>query len=473
LLLARKDLRMDIARSCAIGFVFSSLLTIVPPETSGGEPSGAFTLRESARVGAATRVLVELKAEGLSLPASPPGLRGAQQPKPLAVRVETRFGFDERVLKVDDRGVPRRVARRVLEAAAAINGDVRPEATVLRPDVSLLLTEITEEGVVATSAGGPLTRAELELVEAAGDPLGMPALLPDRPVAVGDHWPIGALAARSLSGYDALASNGLEATLESLDENNAKIKLAGVVRGAALGGEGSITCAGSFSFDRRMARIDHLTLTRKESRKPGPVEAGLDIKSTITVDRRSIESPAELADGVLASLVEPSAPELKLLQFRSADGKYVLQHDRDWHIIADDERQAALKRLDHGEVVAQCNLAVGPNAGRGRHQNLEQFRSDIRRALGQRFEHIDSAGELDEPDDGVFRYRVAVKGHEGNVGVIWYYYLIANPDGEQLLATFTLGEAHAKQFDDQDLRIIGSLQWQKPGEGRSDAPEPD
>ena len=46
-------------------------------------------------------------------------------------------------------------------------------------------------------------------------PLALGGLLPDGAVAVGARWKVGEAAARSLTGYDTLASNGLEATLES------------------------------------------------------------------------------------------------------------------------------------------------------------------------------------------------------------------------------------------------------------------
>ncbi|HEV3167693.1 MAG TPA: hypothetical protein VGZ22_27055, partial [Isosphaeraceae bacterium] len=244
------------------------------------------------------------------------------------------------------------------------------------------------------------------------------------------------------------------------------------IRGAALGGEGSITCSGSYTFDRKAARICHLTLTRTETRQPGPVEAGLDIKSTLTVERRPISAPPELTESALSALPAALPAELEQLLFVAAEGKYSLRHSRDWHIFSEDTQQSVLKRLDHGELVAQCNLATGPNAGKGRHQDLAQFRDDIRRALGRRFDRVLEAGEVEGPADGTFRYRVAVGGHEGSVGVLWYYYLVANPEGDQLLVTFTLADAQAKQFADQDLQLIGSLEWKTLVSTQSDASAP-
>ena len=57
--------------------------------------------------------------------------------------------------------------------------------------------------------------------------------------------------------------------------------------------------------------------------------------------------------------------------------------------------------------------------------------------------------------------RSASQGREGQLGIVWYYYLLASPEGEQLLATFTMAQDHARTFGDQDLEMIGSLQWHK------------
>ena len=107
-------------------------------------------------------------------------------------------------------------------------------------------------------------------------------------------------AAQALSGYDVLTSNNLEATLESADDARARIRLKGQIQGAALGGAGTITCEGFLTFDRQAARIDHLDLNRAETRQPGPVEAGLDVKSTLTVTRHAAEPSPSLSDAALA-----------------------------------------------------------------------------------------------------------------------------------------------------------------------------
>jgi hypothetical protein len=319
--------------------------------------------------------------------------------------------------------------------------------------------------VVVFSPGGPLTRSELEVVEAVGDPLVLAGLLPVQPVNVGDHWRVGGDAARGLSGYDALAANALEASVESLDAAEAVLRIKGEVRGAALGGAGMIACDGTVRFNRVAGQITRLVVTRHETRKAGPVEEGLDISSTLSVERRAVATPAELGDAMVAALPTDRDPQRELLVLIAPDGRYVLQHDRDWHIYWDDSRLTVLKRLDHGEVVAQCNLNAGPKVLAGKHQDPDQFRDDVKRALGERFVRFVGVGEVDGDPAGGFRYKVAVQGRQGEVGILWDYYLIASPDGDQLLATFTHALAQGAGFGDQDLRLVASFRWTTPPAG--------
>lgn len=448
---------MAIQRVCAICLVFwlGQGVNLVGADAPAD-------LRERAEVGRMTQALVELKAEGLYRPDANPDKTGAKPSKALALRVHTRLTFVQKVLAVGPDGGASRVARRVFQAASAINGEIRPSASQIRPDVSLLVVERRAGHIRAFSPGGPLTRSELELVEVAGDPLMLAALLPAKPVSKGDRWTVGADAARSLSGYDALAFNRLEATLEGLDDASATLKLIGEVRGAALGGEGAITFNGQAAFDRKTGRFTRLVLSRREVRKAGPVEAGLEMTSTLTVDQRDAEATPELGVEISGELPTDASPARLLLLFEPPEGKYTLLHDRSWHLFWDDRRVAVLKRLDQGEVVAQCNLSVGPDAGKGRHQDPNQFRDDIQRALGTRFGQVLGAGEVESPPGGGFRYRVAVAGFEGEVGILWYYYLLASPAGDQLVATFTLGQAQTKAFANQDAQLIGSLVWKDP-----------
>ena len=255
-----------------------------------------------------------------------------------------------------------------------------------------------------------------------------------------------------ISGYDVITANTLDATLESFDEDAGPGPAPGADRGLAAGGPGlddlrrrpdaSIAgWAGSIGVE----------LNRNESRRPGPIEAGLDVKSTLTMTRagRPAAGHADRRRPARYSL-EINARSERLVQ-NGPDGKSSFLHDRHWHVFWGDPKLMVLKRLDGGRVVAQCNLVVGPPAGRGRHQDPAQFRDEIRRVLDQRFVQFIGTGEVDGDPAGGFRFKVGVQGREGDLGVVWYYYLVASPAGDQLVVTYTLAAQDAQAFGDQDV----------------------
>ncbi len=456
-----------------------------PTRVARCQSETSVSLREMVRRGSTSRVRIELKAQGLYRPGLPPGKVSseARLPKPRALDVATRLIFSERILDLEEdaangaeqdggakrtdgrasQGHATKVVRHVIQAAAAINGEVRPFATILRPEVALLVAERQQQDgpVVVVSPAGPLTRSELEVVQAIGDPLALSDMLPGRTTGLGRHWRVGPFAAQALSGYDVITANALDASLESIDRTRARIQIHGRIEGSANGGNGLITCEGTVTFDRQMGWIDRLEVNRAETRSPGPVEMGLDVKSTLTMTRSADPPPATLTDAGLAQLNLEITPRSQRLLLLAPDGKATLLHDRHWFSFWDDPKLSVLKRVEGGQVVAQCNLSVGPAAGQGRHQDPTQFRDDVRRALKGRFVQFLGSGEVGGDPAGGFRYKVGIQGHEGDLGVVWYYYLVASPAGDQLVAIFTLADQYAKAFGDQDVAMLGTLRWNR------------
>jgi hypothetical protein len=463
------------------------LIPITGREGSAAERGrAAVALRERASVGRSTQVSVGLKAHGLFRPGPPIDAKSDQvkMPKPLALEIQTRLIFHERVIEVDGEsaraseattegtrpavdalpvGTPIKAVRHVVQAASAINGEIRPTSATLRPELAVLIAQRRDvrapEPVTVVAAAGSLSRSELELVQSVGDPLVLVELLPDHSVSVGDSWRISEMGARAITGYDVITASKLEASLESSDPSTSRIRITGEVRGSALGGIGVMKCDGSFTFDHAALMIDRLEINRDETRQPGPVEAGLDVKSTLTVTRAREVAPATISETALAKMSLEITPNRELLRLIAPAGKAVLFHDRRWHSFWDDPKLIVMKRLDRGKLIAQLNLAVGPPAGKGRHQDHNQFREDIRRALKDRFGQFIGAGLVDGDPKGGFRYKVGVQGRDGELPVVWYYYLLAGPDGDQMLATFTMARDDAAAFGDEDMAIIATLRW--------------
>ncbi len=452
------------------------------------EGPSAVILRESFDRGASSQVRIELSADGLFQPGLPRGemKEGAKMPRPLAIKVRTRLIFYERVLDVFDdpaalriggspagagarqgealsRGRPRKSVRHVVQAAAAINGEVRSHTAQLRPDITLLVAERRRGDATATVVcpAGPLERSELELVEVEGDPLILSEMLPDSPVVVGQSWPVGQAAVRGISGYDTITRNALEATLERLEADRATIRVRGRIEGSLQGATGAMACDGLLSFDRRLGWIDRFEINRNENRRPGPVEAGIDAKSTILVTRKAEQPPATLSDAALTRVSLEVSPRTERLVEHGPDGRTEFLHDRNWHVVGGDgKRVLVLKRMEGPKVVAQCNLMVEPPAGRGKHLDPKAFREEVKRALGGR-SSVEFLGMGEIPGDpaGGYRYKVGVQGTEGGLPVVRYYYLIAAPSGEQLVVSYILAAQDVPKFGEEDVAMMTSLRW--------------
>lgn len=446
-----------------ISVVALALGTIWPFGVQAAEDD-LVALVERLEPGERLRVRASLEAEGRYLP----GEGTVDAPvAPIELTVSTRIEAVDQVLAVDAEGQPTRLWRQVEQARVAIGGPepIRPQTITLRPEVSSLIVEQPTEPnarVVVASPRGPLTRAELDLLRIPADPIDVPALLPEGgdEVASGARWAVPDGVARSISGYDVLASNTVEATLRSVNEESAEVDLAGSIAGAVLGGEGEMTITGSLRFDRRAGRIALVTIDRDERRKPGPVEAGLEFRSTIRIERSEAAHEAN----------EPTAPKVPdrlpddwlLLAYSAPDGRYTLQHDRAWHVFSEDQQQVVLRRVEAGTVVVQANLVAGPTVEPGAQPKADRFRDDVKKALGDRFDRMIDAGSVAAPE-GEFRYRLALAGRQGEEPIVWYYYLVSDTKGRQVVAIFTLRASQVERFGRRDQRMIGSLRWLPEG----------
>ena len=451
------------AAAAARGWLAAAALAVLAAGVQAADGDGPTTLVESIPPGETTAARIELKAKGLYRPSLAPDAMtaDAKMPKPLDVDVQTRIVYRERLLP----GPKKRSVRLVRQAASAINGEIRPTARELRPELALLLAERRDSdgAVTVVSPSGSLTRGELELVEGVGDTLCLADLLPEGPVSRGDEWPVRRAALWAITGYDVVASTTVKGRLETIADGKARVALSGEVKGSFLGAEGTMTCDGNLTFDLRSKLVEGLELNRTESRRPGDVEAGLDLKSTLTIVRRgAVEPPPEFDDAVLAKLSPEQTPARLLLQLIAPDGRYNLLHDRSWHTYWDDRKLVVQKKYAEGRVKAQCNLVYGPTVAKGKHQDVRSFEEDVRRGLGNRFGNVVGGGEVDGDPEGGFRFKLAIQGRQGELGLVWYYYLIASPRGEQLLATFTLADTDASSLGKEDEAVVGSLQWNDP-----------
>ncbi len=277
------------------------------------------------------------------------------------------------------------------------------------------------------------------MVEAVGDPLVLASLLAEGPIAVGDHWRVGRDAATEI---ERLRRAGGQRGSRPRSRPSTTPQRPSASRGGPGArprrrGDHQVRQARSPSTlpARRLAR---LVLNRHESRKPGPGrgrpgdQEHADRRATADRPRRACRP----GPGGGARRPRPRPPAHRLDPDRSR-----------WQVHV-----AARPRLAHllGRQPPDGSEAARPRRGRGAVQPQPRAEGRARQAPGpgpvprrraprsvRRFVQFVGVGEVDGDPAGFFRYKVAVQGKQGEVGILWDYYLLAGPEGDQLLVTFT------------------------------------
>lgn len=432
------------------------------------------TMRERVDTRRVIRSTHEMTATGtffLDPPADAKTKADRLKPESLKVSARTKSAVQDRWRLRDSPGLSTTGALtslRVVESAETeIGGEIRPARNRLRPNRRRMLVEIDEEMARIASLDGPLTRSELEALTTPADAATLWALLPKEELMTGASYDLDRIAAKSLSLYDSIAVNGLKGKVEEITETSVRISISGELRGAVLGAEGLMKIRGELNFDRVNGFVDRLDLDRDENRRPGSVEAGLDIRSELKVRRSVVATPAQELTGEGAEWPKSTTPEMMRLEWFDPTGTIRLEHERDWHATWSDTEESVLKRVDRGgTVVAQCNVKKAPTVAPGRHQDPGQFREDVREALGDQFRRVFGEGTLDRPAGQGYGYKMAVEGVVQDLPVVWYYYLLASPQGQQYVATVTTTLAETEGSGKAGLMLAETLRWSDRTEKR-------
>ncbi len=427
------------------------------------------SLRERVDPGRVVRGTHEMQADGtffLDPPAdaAKSGKTDNLKPETLKISAKTKLVAQDRWRLGDPGGTaaPNSLTtlRFVESAETEVGGEIRPAITKVRGERRRVIVDLEDELPRSVSIDGPLTRSELEALTAPADASSLWTLLPKREVEKGERYELDRIAARCLSLYDSLATNALVGEVRELTEESVLIVISGEVRGAVLGAEGVMKIKGELRFDRNTGLVTSLTIERKENRRPGAVEAGLDIESRITIRREVVKDVTTELAGDPKNWPGSVTSAMAKLEWYDPTSTIRLEHDRDWHVTWTDTEESVLKRVDRGgAVIAQCNVKRAPRVAAGHHQDTAQFLQDVREALGGQFRQVFGEGELTRPPGQGYGYKLAVQGVVQDLPVVWYYYLFASPQGDQYVATVTTTQAETEGGGKPGLALAESLRW--------------
>ncbi len=385
-----------------------------------------------------------------------------QAPRVMKVSVVGKMEYVERLLNESVDGRTAQAARRYRAAEATIKIDKGGVQPTLRADRRTVAVDISTGQATLLSSEGPLTREELDLIELPGNTVLLDQLLlSDRDVAVGDRWQHGDDLLAALLSIDAVSKSDVFSEVTQITADVVRCDFAGNVHGAINGVATDMQLKGRYKFDRRWGRISWFAMLNDEQRAIGHVGPGADVTSRLQIVLAPTAEIPELADAALAPAFAPQNDGLKLLEYRGGRGQFAFVHDRRWHVMQEDGEGAALRMVDRGELLVQCNVRALAKAEPGKHFSLAAFQADIQRSLDKSFGQFLQASESTN-SRGYVVHRVVAIGTVAELPIEWHYYLVADPLGHQVVFAFTAESEQVPLLGEVDQSIVDSVELAAP-----------
>ena len=378
---------------------------------------------------------------------------------PLKLEANASHVYPERVLAVAVGGIVQKTARVYQTAKATITlGDDHSERS-LRPERRLFVAQHYRDVAMVYSPSGALTQEELELTAEQFDSSAVTGVLPGKDVAVGDTWSVPASVVQALCNFEGVTEHAVSGKLESIADDVAVFHLTGTATGIDAGAIAKVKIDAVGRFDRKVKRLVSLEWSQKDERGQGPVSPVTMVESTTTLKRQPIEQPDALSDVALVSVPadeDPPAP-LKQLDYRDPQGRFSFLYPREWHITAQSKEHLVMRYMDRGDFVAQVTLTPWKKADKGKHMTAEEFKQAMNDTGGWEPEKELQSGEVPS-ENGRWVYRFSVLGQMDGVAAVQNFYLVASPDGEQLILVFTMTPKQVEKLGARDLSLVGSLE---------------
>ena len=417
--------------------------------TLSGQPKAGDTFRVEADLQVGGQLLISRDGDVAKLPMS----------------VVAQIRYEERWLDVPTgRHTACRSARFYEQAQAVIKIDKGGIKSTLRDNRRQMVVEAAGERTTMFSPQGPLRRDELDLIDVLGTSLVVPALLPIRPVALGQTWkPSGAILAQLLR-LDAISHSDVECVLGKVTDQLATIAMAGSVHGAAEGVATEIELKAGYRFDRRRQRIVAVELAVKEKRSIGHVGPGLDVVAKLKMRIHPVSAAKHLKETAALKSMRDT-PRIRLVH-QSKRGGFRMTCDRRWYMTSDEPHLTVFRLIDRGELVAQCQISPLATQSSERPFTLTHFQNDIRFSLGKRFGQFVQAGQWQD-EQGHQIFRVVAQGTVEELPIQWRYYLVVGDDGRRLALSFTVEEDLVDRLGDSDRKLVDSVELlMQQGDGK-------
>lgn len=378
--------------------------------------------------------------------------------QPLTLKGDASHRYVERVEAADVGGAGGKVVRHYDTASSTttVAGDVSKRE--LSADRRLVVAARTESGTLHICPTGPFTREELELVGEHFDTMAIPALLAGKELKAGDSWDVSNDAAQHACQFDGLVKNALRGTLTAVKDGVASFRIDGSAEGVELGATARVTVKASGTFDTARGRVTSLTWEQEDDRDLGPASPAMTVRAIVTVTRTPLaEEPKELSAEARAVVPAAAIPtEMTLLRLADPDGKYTLTYPRGWAIVGQTGGHTVLRLVENDQFVAQATLTPWKKADKGQHTPPAEFKQALAKIPNWQAGEVLADAET-PMTDGRWVFKFSAKGKQDSADVVQSFYLLAGPNGDQVVLTILTTQDRLAKLGDRDAELLKGI----------------
>jgi hypothetical protein len=433
---------------------------------AGAAAAQSYTLAEDPLVNRYYKVELDMTLKGTIKVRQERANLDPNQKDPYEERILTqtataRHQFLERTLEASKTVLVDKSARLYQTAQAEITVASEKSQRRLHDKRRFMIAHRIKDQAFVYCPDGNLTREELELTEHF-DTLGLPGLLPAKEVKLGETWKPANAAVQTLLDLDGLVHHDLTCKLDKVESEVATVSVTGSAEGISLGASVKMKVTASYQFDLKAKHLAALSWKQTDEREQGPVSPAFQAEIDTKMKRTPIEpeEAKELGDYPLVKVEPVPPPKLTRILYADPEGRFELMHERDWHMVGRSDQQVVFRLVDRGDFVAQLTLTPWKKAEPGKHIAEDEFKEALSKTFGWEPEdQPDKGKQVPDPRPGYWIYQIGAAGTLNGTKAVQYFYMVAGPQGDQVLLTFTMSPAQASKLNTRDLPLVRGLSF--------------
>lgn len=303
-----------------------------------------------------------------------------------------------------------------------------------------------------------LKQSEFDLIKNPADPLTYANLLEKKNVKVGSKWKTDNDALADFLCVDRILFNETQLLLKAVVKQKARLYMLGKVDATIDDVATGLKVSGIFDVDLSTGLVTDVRLNMNEVREAGQVAAGFEGKTKIDIRLTKDNACEHLSNTMLKKYTKARRIKQKL-QWSSESGRFALEYDPRWRVIAAEQEAAVLRYIDDGDLMAQCDVVQLPARPANNPLTLAAYKKEVEKIIrSDKSARIADAKAL-TTSNGLAALKIIVKGEEKEIPVQWIYYHVSSEDGRRLTFVFTLEQEIASVFQPSDHRMVNGLSF--------------